>query len=387
MRRRRQMERTRGRSSLRGTFDHVLAEAAAEGVPPRVISSLLSSSAHPPGDHRAPDRDRSASPCSRNIAASISSCASSRCRAGRERERNGPDRRLARSDRARVDDRRAAFAEADRAARGVERPPFLRRELVREGAGDALPARRRARAILPGHAFRASRPSSSSARGSAATATGTRRSPRRSRGWTLRQNALASLRHYRERIEGLAKLLSITERALPVPAGFRAELARELDASGEGEAIAARNPGEPYRQYLSLVLRKLDATLARVQGMEIGGPGAAYANADELILDLRTIENALIEAHSASIAQESGEARAPRRRDLPLLNGEARPPREHDAHHGGAAILVVGDGWPRRRDAAGAWQPRVALLAVARARPPAHRAQARSGACRQRPQS
>jgi phosphoenolpyruvate carboxylase len=122
-------------------------------------------------------------------------------------------------------------------------------------------------------------------------------------GWTLRQNALASLRHYRERIEGLAKLLSITERALPVPAGFRAELARELDASGEGEAIAARNPGEPYRQHLSLVLRKLDATLARVQGMEIGGPGAAYANADELILDLRTIENALIEAHSASIAK------------------------------------------------------------------------------------
>jgi phosphoenolpyruvate carboxylase len=43
MRRRRQMERTRGRSSLRGTFDHVLAEAAAEGVAPRVISSLLSS--------------------------------------------------------------------------------------------------------------------------------------------------------------------------------------------------------------------------------------------------------------------------------------------------------------------------------------------------------
>jgi phosphoenolpyruvate carboxylase len=122
-------------------------------------------------------------------------------------------------------------------------------------------------------------------------------------GWTLRQNALASLRHYRERIEGLAKLLSITVRSLPVPAGFRAELARELDASGEGEAIAARNPGEPYRQYLSLVLRKLDATLARVQGMEIGGPGAAYANADELILDLRTVENALIEAHSSSIAK------------------------------------------------------------------------------------
>ena len=27
-----------------------------------------------------------------------------------------------------------------------------------------------------------------------------------------------------------------------------------------------RNPGEPYRQFLSIVLRKLDATLARVKG-------------------------------------------------------------------------------------------------------------------------
>ena len=40
--------------------------------------------------------------------------------------------------------------------------------------------------------------------------------------WTLRQNALASLRHYRERIVDLAKALSITERALPVPAGLQA---------------------------------------------------------------------------------------------------------------------------------------------------------------------
>ena len=48
---------------------------------------------------------------------------------------------------------------------------------------------------------------------------------------TLKQNALASLRHYRERIVSLARYLSITERASPVPEGFRAELARgEPDA-------------------------------------------------------------------------------------------------------------------------------------------------------------
>ena len=43
MRRRRHIERTRGREALRGTFDHVLAEAAREGIGPEQIQALLSS--------------------------------------------------------------------------------------------------------------------------------------------------------------------------------------------------------------------------------------------------------------------------------------------------------------------------------------------------------
>ena len=42
MRRRRQIERTRGRAALRGTFAHVLAEAAQDGVAPQEIQTLLS---------------------------------------------------------------------------------------------------------------------------------------------------------------------------------------------------------------------------------------------------------------------------------------------------------------------------------------------------------
>ena len=121
---------------------------------------------------------------------------------------------------------------------------------------------------------------------------------------TLKQNALASLRHYRARIGELARYLSITERASPVPESFRAELARELEASGDAVAIRARNPGEAYRQYLTCVLRKLDATIARSEdnGADAGRPH--YANADELILDLRVLENALEEANLASIATD-----------------------------------------------------------------------------------
>ena len=75
-----------------------------------------------------------------------------------------------------------------------------------------------------------------------------------------------------------------------MPPGFAAELERALAGSGELEQIKARNPGEPYRQFLSIVLRRLDVTIAQIEGQDIGGPGAAYANADELILDLRVIE-------------------------------------------------------------------------------------------------
>src|SRR5512134_2332960 len=42
MRRRRHIERTRGREALRGTFDHVLAEAARDGIAPEEIQTLLS---------------------------------------------------------------------------------------------------------------------------------------------------------------------------------------------------------------------------------------------------------------------------------------------------------------------------------------------------------
>src|SRR5262249_16271929 len=121
---------------------------------------------------------------------------------------------------------------------------------------------------------------------------------------TLKQNALASLRHYRARIVELARYLSITERASPVPDSFRAELDRELEASGDAVAIRARNPGEAYRQYLTIVLRKLDATIAHTEGDGLSERWPYYANADELILDLRVLENALEEANLASIATD-----------------------------------------------------------------------------------
>ncbi|WP_342149084.1 phosphoenolpyruvate carboxylase [Methylorubrum sp. SB2] len=117
---------------------------------------------------------------------------------------------------------------------------------------------------------------------------------------TLQRNALASLQRYRDGITHLGRVLSITERSLPVPETFRAELASLLAESGDGRAITSRNPGEAYRQFLSCVLRKLDATIARNQGARSVGPD--YPSADGLINDLRTLEKGLADAKCGSLA-------------------------------------------------------------------------------------
>ncbi len=120
--------------------------------------------------------------------------------------------------------------------------------------------------------------------------------------WTLGQNRLASLLRYRQRLIELVRALSVTERAVPIPERFLRVLARALEQSGDGPAIAARNPGEVFRQFLACMLRRLDATIAAA---ERGVPPSpeGYASADELAADLREVEETLIEVRSPALAR------------------------------------------------------------------------------------
>lgn len=117
----------------------------------------------------------------------------------------------------------------------------------------------------------------------------------------LTENALASMRHYEQRLFLLQQRMSIAERALPPPAAFREALGRAL-ANGVGEVIAQRNPGEPYRQFLSCMLLKLKAAIAFKEGRSITENVARYASADELISDLSVIEEALTESDVPELA-------------------------------------------------------------------------------------
>lgn len=117
---------------------------------------------------------------------------------------------------------------------------------------------------------------------------------------TMRQNALASLNYYRNRLVDLVRTLSISQRAAVIPEAFRAELERRLSDLPDGEAIATRNQNEPYRQFVTTILRKLDQTILSAQDEPT--TGARYKSADALIGDLLILEQALTEAKSEALA-------------------------------------------------------------------------------------
>jgi phosphoenolpyruvate carboxylase len=110
---------------------------------------------------------------------------------------------------------------------------------------------------------------------------------------TLLENRLTSLRRYRRRLDEMVRTLSITEKALPLSGRFRAALDRELAATGEGEQIAVRNPGEVFRQYLACMLRRLQVMIEATERGDTRPDPGGYGSAEALVADLRLIEEEL----------------------------------------------------------------------------------------------
>lgn len=118
-------------------------------------------------------------------------------------------------------------------------------------------------------------------------------------------NRVASLRRYRSRLGQLVRRLSIAQHAVDVPAEFRAALDIALADSGNGERIAARNPGEVFRQFAACMARRLETTLAAAERRERPPPAPeAYADADCLIADLQMMERGLVDVRCDALARD-----------------------------------------------------------------------------------
>jgi phosphoenolpyruvate carboxylase len=110
---------------------------------------------------------------------------------------------------------------------------------------------------------------------------------------TLWETRLASLRRYRTRLLELVRNLSIEEHALTLPDSFRRAVAQAIEATPDGEARAARNRGEIFRQFLSCMLARLDLTIDYSQRAQPPPENMGYASADRLMDDIDLMRNAL----------------------------------------------------------------------------------------------
>ena len=104
----------------------------------------------------------------------------------------------------------------------------------------------------------------------------------------------AALDHlYRQMAEARSRL-SIVAHAVTVPMEFLSRLDVMLSGQKDAKRLRERNPQEVFRQYLNLLMRRLEAT--RDDNPE------GYANAAELVEDLKAMEKALRETDCDSIA-------------------------------------------------------------------------------------
>lgn len=108
----------------------------------------------------------------------------------------------------------------------------------------------------------------------------------------LRRNALAVVR---ERLVTLAQRLSLSDILQPAPPDFAAALAVDAERLGEvGQAALARNPDEPWRQFVNLMLARLPA--------DVETP-AAYGTPGALVADLHRLSEALATVGARRLAE------------------------------------------------------------------------------------
>ena len=119
----------------------------------------------------------------------------------------------------------------------------------------------------------------------------------------LHGSRLAALRRYRGELDRLLRTLSVAAHGTAVPGPFLERLHAELEATGDRGAIEARNPGEVFRQFLTCMLRKLETTLDPAERRRLPPPAAAYASADQLVADLIVLETGLAGARCGSLVR------------------------------------------------------------------------------------
>lgn len=119
---------------------------------------------------------------------------------------------------------------------------------------------------------------------------------------TLRLHRQAALKMIRKQLFELASKLSFSSYLISIPQGFLDEIEAQAELFGtEGQKAVDRNPSEPLRQYLNLLLLRLDHTIA---GNYTLGPAGYFPSSRVLSDELTKLRELLIELNASRIAEQ-----------------------------------------------------------------------------------
>lgn len=117
---------------------------------------------------------------------------------------------------------------------------------------------------------------------------------------TLRLNALTLLH---DRLSGLVVRLSLSGRRQPTPTRLLSRVAALGEVLGEeGMQAIRRNPGEPWRQMVNLMLARLPVEVSGTETVHLQEDPTRYRLASELASDTQLLYDSLVEVGSRRVA-------------------------------------------------------------------------------------
>ncbi|MBO6535013.1 MAG: phosphoenolpyruvate carboxylase [Balneolaceae bacterium] len=119
---------------------------------------------------------------------------------------------------------------------------------------------------------------------------------------TLRKHREVALNLHLSNLKDLGRKISLSSFLTETPLWFSEEIQKMAAQFGEKGAHAVeRNPNEPWRQYVNLMVHKLEQTIAESKG---DNSELYYASPDALLHDVKTLEKALESVGSDRIIED-----------------------------------------------------------------------------------
>ncbi len=122
---------------------------------------------------------------------------------------------------------------------------------------------------------------------------------------TLHELRRSALDLHKRLLTELARLISLSAYWLAPSGEFLQQLAVRMEAHGvQGRKAIERNPNEPWRQFVNLMLMRLPSTSTKASVLESAGQadGLTYRHSDEFIRDLRVLYDGLVAVSLREVA-------------------------------------------------------------------------------------